>query len=65
MSKIHKSKNPNRRRLSALFVMQVVFAVLPVVLLMYFIFVSSLGVPLSCLHAQYTLILAYCQEEMR
>lgn len=38
MAKIHKSKNPNRRRLSALFVMQVVFAVLPVVLLMYFIF---------------------------
>lgn len=37
MAKIHKNKNPNRKRLSVLLVMQVVFAVLPVILLLYFL----------------------------
>nr|DAL48846.1 MAG TPA_asm: hypothetical protein [Caudoviricetes sp.] len=31
---------------------------------MYFIFISSWGVPLSCLHPHYTLILACCQVQI-
>lgn len=38
MAKIHKKKNPNRKKLSVLLILQVVFAVLPVILLAYFIF---------------------------